>query len=804
MAQFDWLDEEENEVVNTYFKTGLNLNSLVQGIDSTYEKAKDESLPREERVEAINLYKTYSRTRDVLSKAADSAPVTDVPRPELDRFNTLKQEFKIYRDAQEQKRLYEESKPTTIKEHIVNVGKMLYGATVQPAIGVQQAALTTATASVAEFDKLAFATETLSRAITNNNLSPEERREAEKVLNARMEGKIYQPTNKIGQDIVNTLGVVGEVLTPLTPLLAQYVPAMSNPIALQNLTKRKQKVKETIDEGTSRINKENETNNSAEGILDEIMTDPASPKSKFVTLMLDNLDPEAVVAARDLGILDYLQPDHLTTSHAVRELLQGVKSLIANPAREAEFNNLQVVAQRAESILTDLGATLDRSEFSSNVFVDVSRVLKQLQDETTKVYSVIDSNPAVQVGQLPTNIFINWYETTALNKSSKVQQNPNLIGTPQDLMHSNIRALYKDYKDNEIQYSQIDNDTKDLGNVAYGDKKPVEKDLREAKQALMDDQKTYLSGFQYEGGTLAQQFELGVNSARVAKEFENDLRSLASKELDKLKKTVKEKDVVGLADTKSIKDFSKGQISNLENLMKIIEMAYRLDPDVLPETIALRKQEVLLDAIDQVIKKDNKEVQWKGFADWYEGVKSSSRAMEFLRNNLSPEAMKFLNDYALVAEGIGKAKKMSINTGRLSDLARSIRAYDTTYSNIMSELLQSVATESIAVSVTGVPVAGNILRRGVQGKKDPKVNAASAAIYDFIKSEELLNAVLDQATESSVKKAANSAKFKKVRAIVSNMYKDVEVKPSFINNPELFLSTIINRSQTKAEEEEEE
>ena len=114
-----------------------------------------------------------------------------------------------------------------------------------------------------------------------------------------------------------------------------------------------------------------------------------------------------------------------------------------------------------------------------------------------------------------------------------------------------------------------------------------------------------------------------------------------------------------------------------------------------------------------------------------------------------------------------------------------------------------VSNSNLSVSVTGVPVAGNILRRGVQGRKDKKVNAASSAIYDFIRSEELLNAVLDKATEPSVKKAANSAKFKKVRAIVSNMYKDVEVKPSFINNPELFLSTIINRSQIKAEEEEE-
>lgn len=803
MAQFDWLDEEENKVVNTYFKTGLDLNSLIQGIDSNYEKSKDETLSTEDRLEAVGLYKNYTKTRDILSKASDSAPFTDVPRPELDGFNTLKQEFKIYRDAQEQKRIYEESKPTTIKEHIVNVGKMLYGATVEPVIGVQQAALTTATASVAEFDKLAFATETLSRAVTNNSLSPEERREAEKILEARMQGKIYQPTNQVGQNIVNTLGVVGEVLTPLTPLLAQYVPVMSNPVALGNLTKRKQKVKETIDEGTSQLNKENEKTNTAEGILDEIMTDPESPKSAFVTFMLDNLDPEAVAAAKDLGILDYLQPDHLTTSHAVRELLQGVKSLIANPAREAEFNSLKVVAERTESLLKDLGATLDRSDFSADLFVDVNRILKQLGDETTKVYSVIDSNPEVQAGLLPTNNFINWYETTALNKSSKVQQNPKLVGTTQDLMHPEIRDLYKKYKNNDINYAELDNSTKELGNVAYDQKKAVPQELKEAKQALMDDQKVYLSGFEYEGGTLAQQFDLGVNSARVTKEFENDLKALVSRELHKIKKNVTQKDVQALAGAKSVKDFSKGNISGLENLMKIVEMVYRRDPDVLPETIALRKQEVLLDAIDQVIKKDNKEVQWKGFADWYESVKSSSRAMEFLRNNLSPEAMKFLNDYALVADGIGTAKKTAINTGRLSDLARSIRAYDTTYNNIMSELLQSIATESMVVSVTGVPVAGNIIRRGVQGKKDKKVNAASTAIYDFIRSEELLNAVLDKATETSVKKAADSAKFKKVRAIVSNMYKDVEVKPSFINNPELFLSTIINRSQIKAEEEEE-
>jgi muramidase (phage lysozyme) len=66
-------------------------------------------------------------------------------------------------------------------------------------------------------------------------------------------------------------------------------------------------------------------------------------------------DDEILAAADNLGVSQYLQPDHVTTNQVYRELSQAIKSIPASEARALEIKGLQQVASRADDIITDLG-----------------------------------------------------------------------------------------------------------------------------------------------------------------------------------------------------------------------------------------------------------------------------------------------------------------------------------------------------------------------------------------------------------------------------------------------------------------
>ena len=58
-------------------------------------------------------------------------------------------------------------------------------------------------------------------------------------------------------------------------------------------------------------------------------------------------DPKVLEAARRLKIEGYLQPDHLTSNQAYRELAQAVKSIPGSQARAAELTGLETVGKQA-------------------------------------------------------------------------------------------------------------------------------------------------------------------------------------------------------------------------------------------------------------------------------------------------------------------------------------------------------------------------------------------------------------------------------------------------------------------------
>jgi predicted glycosyltransferase len=63
---------------------------------------------------------------------------------------------------------------------------------------------------------------------------------------------------------------------------------------------------------------------------------------------------KTMAAADRLGITQYLQPDHITTSQAYRELAQAVKSVPGSEARSLEIQGLNEVGNRAATLVDEL------------------------------------------------------------------------------------------------------------------------------------------------------------------------------------------------------------------------------------------------------------------------------------------------------------------------------------------------------------------------------------------------------------------------------------------------------------------
>ena len=105
-------------------------------------------------------------------------------------------------------------------------------------------------------------------------------------------------------------------------------------------------------------------------------------------------NPKTVEAAKRLGIEDYLQPDHVTTNQAYRELAQAVKSVPGSSARAAEIEGLTRVGERADRLITEMGGMTDLSRLNESVKDRIRGTVDQLSEEAEKAYKRIE-------GQIP-------------------------------------------------------------------------------------------------------------------------------------------------------------------------------------------------------------------------------------------------------------------------------------------------------------------------------------------------------------------------------------------------------------------
>lgn len=471
-------------------------------------------------------------------------------------------------------------------------------------------------------------------------------------------------------------------------------------------------------------------------------------------------DAKTIEAAKRLGIEEYLQPDQVSTSQIYREISQAVKSVPGSAARQQELQNLERIARRADNLVTELGGTTDLSRLEARIGANMRDIQDDLLNDAETYYKglrelIPSKEPA------PANSLISF-----INKRA------DELGGVENLQPVEKMLLKRmaPREGNPPTYALVDDTRKSLtrGRIKKeGTFKDEESGLlKKLEQELLKDQKRVAERM----GQL-ETFNLARASVAARKALEDDMVSLFGRNLDQ---SLIQKLTTGT------KDLAKGDVPKFIKVIKAI-----------PEE---NRQEFVASALNIAFGKNARRgnMSFSQYADFYEGLLRNKQAYAALQNNLPQEARKQLSDLYRVSNGIRKASRERIATGRLQVIADEIKGSDSLISNIYQVAKKAIPAEAVTSSV-GIPGIGStaaITSALTKGK--PNVMKAAD---DLITSPEFIQAVNEQ-TPSAFRKFTNSGVFKRFQKEAGN--------PSQLTDPASWIQSIfISAARASTEQPEE-
>ena len=455
-------------------------------------------------------------------------------------------------------------------------------------------------------------------------------------------------------------------------------------------------------------------------------------------------DPKVLEAARRLKIEGYLQPDHLTSNQAYRELAQAVKSIPGSQARAAELTGLEAVGKQADDLITQIGGMTDLSRMNQAVRTNLSQTVANLERRANTAYDDLRQNiPAQTRG--PADNVLAFVEQRALDLDGPKNLSPLEKAVRSKLSPKEI----KDADGNVIgmrqpTYALIDDVRRDIGAAArqQGAFKDADTGLAKRLYALIDDDQFALA----EAAGRGEQYRLAKSLVAMRKGIEDDMVSLFGRELDQSLVTKLSTATTAL---------SKG---DADKLIKVLQ--------AIPEDM---RQMVAASALNTAFGKatQNGALNFNTYANWYEGLLQNKQAYAALMNNLPQPARKALSDLYRVSDNVRKATRERITTGRIQAVQQELQGADTLLSNIFNVAKRAAIgipaeAATTAVGLPGAGIASGLTAALTKGVKPEVLKAAD----ELISSPEFQRLAVEGATkttpsQSTIRSVALSAAFRR-------------------------------------------
>lgn len=541
----------------------------------------------------------------------------------------------------------------------------------------------------------------------------------------------YAPRTQAGQQATEALGKTLEPLQALGPLGGEAAFTKMVP----NVRARFAKAKiASGEESTIPISGAAQDKEILSTVRKAAVGGPGSGRAKRILADMAAPDQETIDAARRLGIEDYLQPDHVTTSQQFREIAQLAKTIPGSEARQAEITGLQQVAKRADDVISEIGGTDDWSSVSSNVKSKLNDIQSELDSKVEAKFSEVNDAIPPKV-EAPANNLIEYIE----GKADELGGINNL--SPEE---RRVYLKMRPKKDGtQPTYAFLDKTRKELTAARVKRQGPFKDvptaDIKQLENHLLEDQRNIAE----QHGVL-DQFNDARRYTALRKGVEKDIQSLFGKQLDR--------DFITPLRT-SIKTLPTGDVSKLKKLISSI-----------PES---NRQEVISTALEAAFGKTAKrgEISFANYSDWYKNAVKNKEAFSEVMKYLPSSAKQKLRDLYIVSSGIKKASKEYIPTGRGETLRQSL---DSSESLIKNALNLGITTGSVAAADAvsgglGSAALVGVLKLGLFKNK----SKASIAVDKLLMSPEFRDLVNSRiktgnVNNAKVRRLANSPSFKEL------------------------------------------
>lgn len=577
----------------------------------------------------------------------------------------------------------------------------------------------------------------------------------------------YVPQTRAGQQIAGAVGKalapIGEALLPLTPmameptLMAQAArprvaaprPAVPRPAAAV--------IEETIPEVM--VTAPREAPQIIPPATPQTATTMAAPElaatakkaaegglgsTRAKTILAGEAapDPAVLAAAKRLGISEYLQPDHLTTNQAYRELAQAVKSVPGSETRVAEIAGLEKVGKRADQLINEIGGTTDLSKMNYAVRDGLDKTITDLESKAGIAYDNLRELVPKRARGAADNIL------SAIEERAVDLDGADNLSALEKMVRSKLTPKQiKDASGAVIEtrlptYALIDDVRRDIGAATKqrGPFPDADEKLASYLYGLIDEDQYALANEFGQGDN----YRAAKSLVKVRKGLEDDMVSLFGKKLHE--------SLVGKLETATT-SLSKG---DSEKLVKILT--------AIPQN---QRQMVAASALNTAFGKatQNGALNFNTYTKWYEGLLANKQAYTALMSNLPLAARKQLSDLYRVSSNINKATRERITTGRIQSVQQELQGADGLLATIYGVAKRSaiglpIEAVSSYFGLPGTGIAAGLSSALTKGK--PNVLKAADALISSPEFQRLATETVTSGgnpSPQSVRRVAGSGAF---------------------------------------------
>lgn len=455
-------------------------------------------------------------------------------------------------------------------------------------------------------------------------------------------------------------------------------------------------------------------------------------------------DAQTLAAADRLGIAQHLQPDHLTSNQAYRELAQAVKSIPGSQARSLEIQGLNEVGQRAATLVDELGGSFDLSALDSAAKGRLEALTTRLENISNKLYGEVRKSMPGGVTTMPDRVlsflearaaelggerFLSAMEKTILKRLRPTTRKVEVDGNTFD-------------EDLFPTYALLDDTRKLVGAAArqQGVFKDADTGMAKLLYGLLEEDQLAVAAANGLDGTL----KAAQKAVRLRKGVEDDMMSLFGKKLDSSL-------VAPL--TTGVKGLEIGDVSKMKKILDSLPKSMRPKAMASGLTVAFGRAN------------QNGLLNFKTYSDWYEGLLRNKGAYDLVMDNLPEAGRQQLGDLYRVSKGVMSATRERITTGRIHAVQDQVRGSDSLIANVFQVAKRSAVGVPVEAATTPLGMPGVGLASGItaalSNRAKPDVMKAADNLLTSSTFIQFLQKVGTAEQVDAARKLANSSTFRR-------------------------------------------